>query len=106
MHTVAVLALDKVVPFDLSTPIDVFSRSRLPDGRAAYRVRVCGLGPQVDAGTFTLQPPWGLEALATADTIMLPGCSELTVVPTADHTDPGSWLLAAGSFHDHSERNP
>jgi transcriptional regulator GlxA family with amidase domain len=81
MHTVAVLALDKVIPFDLSTPIEVFNRTRLPDGRAAYRVRVCGMTPTVDAGAFTLQPPWGLDALAEADTIILPGCAELGPVP-------------------------
>jgi transcriptional regulator GlxA family with amidase domain len=78
MHTVAVLALDKVVPFDLSTPIEVFTRTRLPDGRAAYRVRICGTTPTVDAGTFTLQPPRGLDALADADTIILPGCADPT----------------------------
>jgi transcriptional regulator GlxA family with amidase domain len=76
MHTVAVLALDKVIPFDLSTPIEVFTRTRLPGGRPAYRVRVCGDAPSVEAGAFTLQPPWGLDALAEADTIILPGCAE------------------------------
>ncbi|CAM03537.1 AraC family transcriptional regulator with amidase-like domain [Saccharopolyspora erythraea NRRL 2338] len=76
MHTVAILALDKVIPFDLATPLQVFSFARLPDGRPAYRVRVCGNAPAVDAGAFTLQPRWGLEALADADTIVLPGCSE------------------------------
>jgi transcriptional regulator GlxA family with amidase domain len=76
MHTVAVLALDKVIPFDLSTPLEVFARTRLPDGRAAYRVRVCGVTPAVDAGAFTVQPPWGLSALADADTIILPGCAD------------------------------
>ncbi|MDQ7906279.1 helix-turn-helix domain-containing protein [Phytohabitans sp. ZYX-F-186] len=76
MHTVAVLALDKVVPFDLSTPIEVFTRTRLPDGRPAYRVRVCGAAAEVDAGAFTLRPPWGLDALASADTIILPGCTD------------------------------
>jgi transcriptional regulator GlxA family with amidase domain len=81
MHTVAVLALDKVVPFDLSTPVEVFSRTRLPDGRAAYRVRICGATPTVDAGAFTLQPPWGLDALAGADTIILPGCAEPPAIP-------------------------
>ncbi|GAA0408860.1 AraC family transcriptional regulator [Acrocarpospora corrugata] len=80
MHTVAVLALDKVVPFDLSTPIEVFSRTRMPDGRAAYRVRVCGATPTIDAGAFTLQPPWGLDALAAADTIILPGCADPVAV--------------------------
>jgi transcriptional regulator GlxA family with amidase domain len=78
MHTVAVLALDKVVPFDLSTPIEVFTRTRLPDGRAAYRVRICGATPTVDTGAFTLQPPWGLEGLTDADTIILPGCADPT----------------------------
>lgn len=78
MHTVAVLALDKVIPFDLSTPIEVFTRIRLPDGRAAYRIRICGVTPTVGAGAFTLQAPWGLNALAEADTIMLPGCADPT----------------------------
>ncbi|GHJ43570.1 AraC family transcriptional regulator [Catellatospora sp. TT07R-123] len=81
MHTVAVLALEHVIPFDLATPIEVFSRTRLPDGRTPYRVRVCGLTPTVDAGAFTLQAPWGLDALAAADTIILPGRTELDHVP-------------------------
>lgn len=75
MHTVAVLALDGVIPFDLSAPIDAFGWARLPDGREAYRVRVCsasGSG-EVDAGAFSLRAPYGLEALAEADTIVLPG---------------------------------
>jgi transcriptional regulator GlxA family with amidase domain len=76
MHTVAVLALDGVVPFDLATPLEVFGRTRLPDGRPAYRVRVCGLTPTVDAGAFTLQAPWGLDGLADADTIILPGLAD------------------------------
>jgi transcriptional regulator GlxA family with amidase domain len=81
MHTVVILALDKVVPFDLSTPIEVFTRTRLPNGHPAYRVRVCGATPTVDAGAFTLQPPWGLDALTDADTIILPGCAEPIEIP-------------------------
>ncbi|MEV6282107.1 helix-turn-helix domain-containing protein [Kribbella sp. NPDC051770] len=77
MHTVAILALDDVIPFDLATPIEAFTWARLPDGRAAYDVRVCGVTRSVDAGAFTLQPPYGLEALAAADTIVLPGCRDL-----------------------------
>lgn len=82
MRTVAVLALDRVVPFDLSTPIEVFGRARLPDGRPAYRVRVCGAGAVVDAGAFTLRPPWGLDGLADADTIVVPGHTDLTTPVT------------------------
>jgi len=81
MHTVAVLALDGVIPFDLATPIEVFARTRLPSGSTPYRVRVCGTGGPVDAGAFTLEPPWGLDALATADTIVLPGRDELRPIP-------------------------
>ncbi|MET8676570.1 helix-turn-helix domain-containing protein [Streptomyces sp. NPDC004647] len=79
MHTVAVLALDQVIAFDLSAPIEVFSRARLPDGRAAYRVRICAATEEVDAGPFTLRAPYGLDALAEADTIILPGTADATV---------------------------
>ncbi len=83
MHTVVILALDQVVPFDLATPIEVFSRTRLPDGREPYRVRVCGPAPSVDAGVFALQAPYGLEALAEADTIVVPGRSD-ALLPVPD----------------------
>ncbi|MYR94916.1 MULTISPECIES: GlxA family transcriptional regulator [unclassified Streptomyces] len=79
MHTVAVLALDQVIPFDLSTPIEVFTRTRLPDGRSGYQIRVCAERPEVDAGAFTLRAPWGLDGLTGADTIIVPR----TAVPTA-----------------------
>ncbi|WP_158884772.1 GlxA family transcriptional regulator [Amycolatopsis anabasis] len=84
MHTVAVLALDGVLAFDLSTPIEVFTRTRLPDGRAAYRVGVCAATPTVETEAFTLRPHRGLEALADADTIILPGCADPTApIPAA-----------------------
>src|SRR5947208_7980915 len=73
MHTVAVLVLDGVIAFDMSTPIEVFSRCRLPDGHAAYRVRVCAAAEAVETEFFTLRPRWGLEALADADTIVVAG---------------------------------
>lgn len=75
MHIVAVLALDQVIPFDLSVPIDTFGRVRLPDGEEPYEVRVCSVAPEVRAagGAFTVRAPHGLETLAEADTIILPG---------------------------------
>ncbi|MEU4248206.1 helix-turn-helix domain-containing protein [Amycolatopsis sp. NPDC026612] len=81
MHIVAVLALDQVVPFDLATPIEVFARTRLPDGAPAYEVRICGPAPEVDAGMFALRPPWDLSGLAAADTIIVPGRSANPPVP-------------------------
>ncbi|MGY5129163.1 GlxA family transcriptional regulator [Streptomyces nigrescens] len=86
MHTVAVLALDKVIPFDLSTPIEVFTRTRLPDGRPGYQVRVCAERPEVDAGTFTLRAPWGLDGLTDADTVIVPGTADPAApLPPAVH---------------------
>ncbi|MCF3135124.1 GlxA family transcriptional regulator [Streptomyces olivochromogenes] len=78
MHTVAVLALDQVIPFDLTAAIDAFGWVRLPDGRPAYRVRVCSPAREVSAaaGAFTVRAPYGLEALAEADTIILPGVAD------------------------------
>lgn len=78
MHTVAVLALDQVIPFDLSAPIDTFGWARLPDGREPYRIRVCSptADEEVSAGPFTIRAPYGLEALAEADTIILPGVAD------------------------------
>ncbi|MEU4098139.1 helix-turn-helix domain-containing protein [Streptomyces sp. NPDC026673] len=76
MHTVAVLALDQVIAFDLAAPIEVFSRTRLPDGRPAYRLRICAPAPEVGAGPFTLRAPYGLDGLADADTIIVPGVAD------------------------------
>lgn len=95
MHTVAVLALDKVIAFDLSTPIEVFTRTRLPDGRPAYRVRVCAANPAVDTETFTIQTRWGLAALADADTVILPGCAD----PTAPIPDEVLDALRRAAAH-------
>jgi transcriptional regulator GlxA family with amidase domain len=78
MHTVAILALNGVVAFDLSAPIEVFGRTVLPAGQAAYRVRICAPTNEIDVGTFTLHAPWGLEQLTEADTIILPGLADAT----------------------------
>jgi transcriptional regulator GlxA family with amidase domain len=78
MHVIAILALDGVVASDLSTPIEVFGRTCLPDGQAAYRVRVCSPSDEIDTGTFTLRAPWRLDILSEADTIILPGLADTT----------------------------
>lgn len=71
MHTVAVVAVDEVIAFDLSTPIEVFGWARDAGGQPAYRVMVCG---EVSAaGPMTLVPEHGLDALQSADTIVVPG---------------------------------
>jgi len=76
VHEVAVLARNGVVPFDLAVPVEVFGRTRLVDGSAPYRVRVCAPTPHVDAGPFAVRVQFGLEALAEADTVVLPGVAD------------------------------
>ena len=76
MHTVAVLALEDVILFDLGTPVEVFGRARLLDGRPAYRVLVAGPDPEVAAGPVTVGVPHGLDALETADTVIVPGLND------------------------------
>ena len=84
MHTVAVLALPGVVPFDLSTPLEVFGRARLPDGGKVYRVLVCAPSPEVRSELITIHAPFGLDALAAADTVIVPGCAEGAEPPSAE----------------------
>lgn len=88
MHTVVVVAVPDVVPSDLSAPCDLFAHVRLAGGAPAYRVRVAGAVPTVHAGWFDIVVPHGLDALAEADTIVIPGTTDAT-------TPPDPRLLAA-----------
>jgi transcriptional regulator GlxA family with amidase domain len=73
MHHMAIVALDGLVLFDLATPSDLFGSIRLASGDPAYRVRICGMRSEVDAGTFRLRTKYRLNELADADTVVLPG---------------------------------
>jgi transcriptional regulator GlxA family with amidase domain len=77
MHTVAVLALDGVIVFDLGTPIEVFGRTAV-DGSPAYEVFLAGPRRTAVTGYTTLSVPHPLARLATADTIIVPGRDDPT----------------------------
>ncbi|MEU4424347.1 helix-turn-helix domain-containing protein [Actinoplanes sp. NPDC024001] len=72
-HRIVLLALDAVVPFDLGVPPQVFGAARDADRNRLYDLRVCGPGPIRTEAGFTVVPDHGLEALATADTVLVPG---------------------------------
>jgi transcriptional regulator GlxA family with amidase domain len=76
-HRLAVLALDGVVPFDLSLPIEVFGRARLADGSPAYELLVCGPTAELAAGPIAVRVPHGLDVLATADTVVVAGVDDV-----------------------------
>ncbi|MEV5427888.1 helix-turn-helix domain-containing protein [Streptomyces sp. NPDC052701] len=98
MHSVVILVLDEVVPFDMAAPMQVFDWTRLPDGRPAYRVRLCAESPQVRAdGGFALRVDRGLEALADADTVIVPGRSPRAAPPSARVLDALRQAARAGT---------
>ncbi len=76
MHTVAVLAVHGVIPFDLAIPCEVFGRVRLPNASDEYDVRVCGEAAEVRARGFGIRAPWTLDDLANADTVVVPGIED------------------------------
>jgi transcriptional regulator GlxA family with amidase domain len=72
-HVVAVLALPEVVGFDLQIPPQVFGTAQ-SGGQPLYDVRVCGIEEEVaSTAGFSLRLAHGPEALAAADTVIVPG---------------------------------
>jgi transcriptional regulator GlxA family with amidase domain len=74
MHRVAVLALEGVPPFELGMPSRVFGNARDEAGNQLYEITVCTADGQPvtsDAG-FTIGVSAGPEALAAADTVIIP----------------------------------
>ncbi|MDT0614909.1 GlxA family transcriptional regulator [Streptomyces lancefieldiae] len=82
MHSVAILVLDDVVPFDMAAPMQAFDWTRLPDGRSPYRVRLCAESPEVRTTGLALRIDRGLDALESADTIIVPGRSDESGPPS------------------------
>jgi transcriptional regulator GlxA family with amidase domain len=86
---VGVLALDQVMGFELMIPGQVFGMANLaaaepgagrngdPQGPPEFEVRVCGQRPSIrttaDWGLVEIRTPYGLDALAEADLVVVPG---------------------------------
>ena len=75
MHRVAVLLLPPVVGFDATIAPLLFGEAADDDGQPLYDVVVCGLDTEPVATTngYGMVPAAGPEALATADTVVVPG---------------------------------
>src|SRR3954471_14947785 len=78
VHSIAVLAEPDVIAFDLAIALETFGRVRLASGGAGYRVRVCGCVPVVAAGPIGITTEFGLDELADADTIIVPGRNDVS----------------------------
>jgi transcriptional regulator GlxA family with amidase domain len=75
MHRVAVMLLPPVVGFDAAIAPTLFSNASDADGNPLYDVVTCALerGPVTATTGFDVVPAAGPEALATADTVVIPG---------------------------------
>ncbi|MBO9827429.1 helix-turn-helix domain-containing protein [Xanthomonas sp. A2111] len=72
-HRIAVVAFDRISPFHLAVPCQVFE-ARPDTDLPAFDLRVCATDPgplRTDAG-FAIQVQHGLEALEGADTVIVP----------------------------------
>ncbi|MFE5240916.1 MULTISPECIES: GlxA family transcriptional regulator [unclassified Streptomyces] len=83
-HRVVVLALDGVIPFELGIPQRIFGRARdlePSDGSGSlYEVVTCSVRPPGEVRTdadFSIVVEHGPEALAAADTVVVPASYEL-----------------------------
>ncbi|MFI6699884.1 GlxA family transcriptional regulator [Streptomyces sp. NPDC050509] len=79
-HRVVVLALPGVIPFELGIPQRIFGRARDATGKPLYATVTCGAGapgPVPTDADFAILLEHGPEALATADTVVVPASYEL-----------------------------
>lgn len=91
MHTVAVVVLEDFILFDLALAVDVFDRARSQAGEPLYKVYVAGQNQRVSSQMLSADTSCGLEVLAKADTIIVPG----RAADTPTHPDVTSALQAA-----------
>jgi transcriptional regulator GlxA family with amidase domain len=97
VHTVAVLALPDTIGFDLCTAVEVFGRAQLRCGQPGYRVLVCGTEPVVAAGPLRIATDYGIDTLAEADTIVVPGRNDVTVATSDEVLEALKAGYAAGT---------
>ncbi|MFH8467577.1 GlxA family transcriptional regulator [Streptomyces sp. NPDC017991] len=79
-HRVVVLALDGLLPFELGIPQRIFGRAKDTRGRKLYEIVTCSVrppGPVETDADFSVLVENGPEALATADTVVIPASYEL-----------------------------
>ncbi|RSS75587.1 helix-turn-helix domain-containing protein [Streptomyces sp. WAC06614] len=83
MDSVALAVTDGMLHFELALAHEVFGSA--PDALAGswYDLDVCGPGP-VRFGRFALVPDHGLDHLARAGTVIVPGWADLAVDPPAE----------------------
>ncbi|MDI3407910.1 GlxA family transcriptional regulator [Streptomyces cavernicola] len=107
-HRVVVLALDGLLPFELGIPHRIFNRAKSADRTRLYETVTCSVrppGPVRTDSDFSVLVEHGPEALAAADTVVIPASHELGPVyeegrltdelaAALAHIRPGTRLVA------------
>lgn len=90
-HRVVALIGPRISAFELSIVIEVFGREAPPGTGWWYDLEIAGVGadPVPVAGGLLLQPTAGLDALASADTVVIPAWS------VHDEVHPDAAVVAA-----------
>jgi AraC family transcriptional regulator, transcriptional activator FtrA len=78
IHRVAVAVLPDAPIFELAVPCEVFGVARPELVDPWYEFRLCATEPgAVTAGGFATTTPFGLADLVTADTVIVPACTNV-----------------------------
>lgn len=100
LHRVVVLAVPPVIGYDLTIPPQVLGEARDDDGHPLYAVEVVSVDdrPVATSKGYAIAPSTGVEALATAQTVVVPG----TMIhgPRHDGTLPDDLRAALASVPD------
>jgi len=81
IHTVAVVIFDGVVTADASIACETFSRVKLACGFSPYTVKVCSANTPINTDFFSIKAPHSLSEIASAQTVIVPGPSEVNKEP-------------------------
>jgi AraC family transcriptional activator FtrA len=75
-----------LVAFDLTAPAQAFALAAEPGGKPLYEFSTCSLdgGPVATTSGFAVTPQHGIEAVARADTVVVPGYAALLDPPPAE----------------------
>lgn len=82
-QVIAVVAFDRICPFHLAAPCVVFAESY--PGEPAFQLLVCAAedGPLTTTAGFSVSVRHGLEAIAAADTVIVPSWRDAAERPPA-----------------------
>jgi transcriptional regulator GlxA family with amidase domain len=98
MHRVVVLAVDGVIPFELSLASRIFGTAQDSAGRPLYEVLTCTLdgGPVATAADFSIAVDHDAAVLATADTVVIPASEAMAEITGPDTLPAGLAEALAG----------